>query len=202
MNNEYDAPARRSRTVRWGIGITLAGFMAGGGLAALAMTGGTTSPGSGTATTGAVTSADNAELNALLSASTAPSPGSTRIGPLRRLRGIGGYYGSLTFRTKAGVQTVAFERGTIESVSGGDVVVRAPDGTTMTWLLVSNTVVRDHGKASTSVLSDGQLVFVGGPVVNGARDARLVVVRTGKAPSAASPSTTPSPGTGTGTNAS
>jgi hypothetical protein len=52
----------------------------------------------------------------------------------------------------------------------------------MTWLLVSDTVVRDRGKSSTSKLSAGQLIFVGGPVASGARDARLVVVRTGGSP--------------------
>jgi hypothetical protein len=153
------------------------------------------SAGAGTPATSANAQADNAELSTLLSASTGSSPATTKPGPLRRIRGIGGYYGSLTFRGG----TLAFERGTIQSVNHDDVVVRAPDGTTMTWRLVGDTVVRDHGKASTSVLSDGQLVFVGGRAVNGARDARLIVVRTGRpaaTPAGSKPATTPSAGTG------
>ena len=174
--------------IRWGAGITAAGFVAGGAFAAVAASnGGSPAPGTAAGLTQAATqsnpnaqaSASSTELSTLLSLANA-APGRHRPA-LGRLRGIGGYYGSLTFNTKAGVRTVAFERGTIESVTGSNVVVRAPDGTTMTWLLVSDTVVRDHGKASTKILSDGQLVFVGGPVVSGARDARVVVVRTGAA---------------------
>lgn len=182
--------------IRWGAGITVAGFVAGGAFAAVAASaGGSPAPGmaAGAAPAAAQSnlnaqaSASNTELNTLLSAadaSTRPHPG--RLG---RLREIGGYYGSLTFKTKAGVRTVAFERGTIQSVTGSQVVVRAPDGTTMTWLFVSDTVVRDNGKTSTKALADGQLVFVGGPVVSGARDARVIVVRNpGAAKKPASPS--------------
>ena len=193
MDKMIDAPPPdgrpRGRMVRWGVAITLAGFVAGGAFAAATMaSGGTSAAGQGanqeTADT-ANSQAGNAELNALLSAASTPvstaaatsTTTGTRPGRLHRLRGIGGYYGSLTFQTKTGARTIAFERGTIQSVNGSNVVVRAPNGVTMTWLFVSNTVVRDHGKASTSVLADGQLVFVGGPVVSGARDARLIVVR-------------------------
>ena len=97
---------------------------------------------------------------------------------LARLRALGGVDGQFTFHNKTGFHTLAFERGTIQSVSGSDVVVRAPDGTTWTWLIVSNTVVRENGaKTTTSALSTGQTVFAGGPVVNGAKDARLIVIR-------------------------
>lgn len=216
MDNMYDAPPpdgrHRRRMFQWGAGITLAGFVAGGGFAAATMASSSTPTASQATTPGtagtANTQANNAELNALLSAASTPASTAaatatttgTRVGPLRRLRGIGGYYGSLTFQTKTGVDTVAFERGTIQSINGSSVVVRAPNGLTMTWLLVSNTVVRDHGKASTSALADGQLVFVGGPVVSGARDVRLIVVRTpnsaprtpaSPAPSASASASTP-----------
>lgn len=169
--------------IRWGAGITVAGFVAGGAFAAVAASG----SGSAASATGAsaaqaadqsnLASASGTELSTLLSA--ANTTGRPRLGALGRLRGIGGYYGSLTVKTKAGVRTVAFERGTIQSVTDSNVVVRAPDGTTMTWLFVSDTVVRDRVKTTTKALSDGQLVFVGGPVVSGARDARLIAVRTG-----------------------
>jgi hypothetical protein len=188
MKKMHGTPAARGRMIRWGAGITVAGFVAGGAFAAVAAAD-SGSPAAATTASAAQAaaqsnanaqaSASRAELSTLLSAASASTR--PRRAALGRLRGIGGYYGSLTVRTKAGVRTVAFERGTIQSVTGSDVVVRAPDGTTMTWLFVSDTVVRDNGKATTKALSDGQLVFVGGPVVSGARDARLIVVRTGGA---------------------
>jgi hypothetical protein len=109
------------------------------------------------------------------------------------LRGIDGQY---TFRTKQGtIRTLAFERGVIESVSGSVIVVRAVDGTTWSWNLVSNTVVREHGtKTSTSALASGEPVWLGGPVVSGAKDARLVVIRPPSPPTTGAPSTaTPAP---------
>jgi hypothetical protein len=97
---------------------------------------------------------------------------------LARLRRLGGIDGQFTFETKTGPKTLAFERGTIQSVSGSDVVVRAKDGTTWSWTLVGDSVVRQDGsKTTSSALSAGQLVFVGGPVVRGTHDARLIVVR-------------------------
>jgi hypothetical protein len=107
---------------------------------------------------------------------------------LARLRRLGGIDGQFTFETKAGPKTLAFERGTIQSVSGGDVVVRAKDGTTWSWTLVTDSVVREDGtKTTSSSLAAGDLVFVGGPVVRGTHDARLIVIRT---PQKASSSTT------------
>jgi hypothetical protein len=196
MNNKSEMPVGRARFIRWAVGITLASALVGGGIAMALGDSSTGAAGQSTDST--------AQLNALLSASGSGASGSGASGTgasnagtsgtaattaagararnvraLRRLRGLGGMYGSFTFRTASGDETLAYERGTIESVSSSDVVVRAADGTTMTWLLVSDTVVRDHGKSSTSALADGQLVFVGGPVTSEARDARLIVVRTG-----------------------
>ena len=97
---------------------------------------------------------------------------------LARLRRLGGIDGQFTFETKTGPKTLAFERGTIQSVAGEDVVVRAKDGTTWNWTLVGDSVVREDGTKSTSgALSAGQLVFVAGPVVSGSHDARLIVIR-------------------------
>jgi hypothetical protein len=93
------------------------------------------------------------------------------------LRGIDGQF---SFRTKAGtVRTLAFVRGVIQSVNNGtSIVVQAADGSTWTWQLVSTTVVRDKtGKISTSTLAVGEPVWVGGPVVSGVKDARLIFVR-------------------------
>jgi len=100
------------------------------------------------------------------------------VGRLARLRRLGGMYGEYTFENKKGSHTLAFERGTITSLGGGDVVVRAANGTSWTWQLVSTSVVHEDGtKEPQSTLADGQAVFVGGQVTNGARDARLIVIR-------------------------
>jgi hypothetical protein len=92
------------------------------------------------------------------------------------LRGVDGQF---TFRTRTGtIRTLAYERGVVESVnSGSSIVVKAADGTTGTWTLVSNTVVREQGGVvSESALTTGEQVWVGGPVVSGTKDARLIFV--------------------------
>jgi hypothetical protein len=109
---------------------------------------------------------------------------------------VRGIHGQFTYQTKKGAKTLAFERGTIQSVTGTAVTVAASDGTTWTWHLVGSTVVRTGGKkVDRSRLATGQRVFAGGPVVNGADDARLIVIRPA-APaggSASSPSSSPAP---------
>jgi hypothetical protein len=196
------ARSRHKWLFRWGAGITLAGFLAGGGVALAATSGG------GTSAAAASTGAQAADLNSTLNtASTTSStvPAARVRSALARLRRIGGVDGVLTYHNKKGFHTVAFERGTIQSVSGSDVVVKAPDGTTWTWTIVSDTVVRKGGsKTTTSALSAGEAVFAGGPVVNGAEDARLIVIRapgSGGSGSASTPSSTPTPTTSGSTSA-
>jgi hypothetical protein len=171
--------SRKKRLFRWGAGVTLAGFLAGGGIA-LAVSGGSWD---GTAAASSASSASNlqaAELNSALStaASSSTTPPARVRWALGRLRRLGGVDGQFTFHNKTGFHTLAFERGTIQSVSGSDVVIKAADGTTWTWQIVSDTVVRKNGaKTTTSALSAGETVFAGGPVVSGAKDIRLIVVR-------------------------
>jgi hypothetical protein len=107
--------------------------------------------------------------------------------PLLRLRLVGGEHGEVTFQTKAGPKTIAIERGTIQAVSSSNMTVVAKDGTTWTWDFTSSTKVRDAGKTVPSTnLTSGELVFVGGPVVSGVYDARVVRIRTAsQAPSQA-----------------
>ena len=177
------APDRKKRMFRWGVGITLAGFLAGGGIA-LAVTG-SSSP-AAAAPAGAAAGGNqvlgttlNSELNTASSTSAGVALPRVRAA-LARLRALGGVEGEFTFHNSTGFHTLAFERGTIQSVKGSDVVVRAPDGTTWTWLIVSDTVVRQNGsKTAGGALATGQTVFAGGPVVNGAKDARLIVIRPG-----------------------
>jgi hypothetical protein len=182
---------RKQRMLRWGVGVTLAGFLVGGGIAWAA-----TSSGSPAASTSAATSSGGATgtaltgqaavLNSALNteaSATATLPRLRRA--LARLRALGGIDGEFTYHNASGYHTLAFERGTIASLSGNDVVVRAPDGTTYTWLIVSDTVVRHNGsKTTTGALATGETVFAGGPVVNGARDARVIVIRAGATDSA------------------
>jgi hypothetical protein len=181
---------------RWGAGITLAGFLAGGGIA-LAVTSGSNPAAAGSTVSGGTGLAGasqaqgatlNSELNTASSTSPAvPLPRLRRA--LARLRALGGVDGEFTFHNSTGFHTLAFERGTIQSVSGSNVVVRATDGTTWTWLIVSDTVVRQNGsKTATSTLAAGQTVFAGGPVVSGAKDARLIVIRPGASGSGSSSS--------------
>jgi hypothetical protein len=173
------ARTRKKRMFRWGTGATLAGFLAGG-LITLALSGGS-APATSTASTASGSSqVQGAALNSALStaSSTTSVPEARVRWALGRLRFLGGVHGEFTFHNKTGFHTLAFERGAIQSVNGSDVVVRAPDGTSWTWVIVSNTVVREHGsKTTTSALATGDLVFAGGPVVNGAMDARLIVIR-------------------------
>jgi hypothetical protein len=188
MNTMYDAPAdggfpavaagpsgpdRKKRWHRWGVGAAVFGLLAGGGITWAAVSGGGTPAPS-------ASGAQAAALNAALSdaaGNPASSPARVRWA-LGRLRHFGGVDGTATFHNKTGFHTLSFERGIIQSVSGSDVVIKAADGTTWTWHVVSDTVVRKNGgKTTTSALSAGETVFAGGPVVSGARDARLIIIR-------------------------
>jgi hypothetical protein len=106
------------------------------------------------------------------------------------LRGVDGQF---TIQTRKGIKTLAYERGVITSVTAGkSITVKASDGTTWTWDLVSTTVVRDRqGKIGQSALTSGTPVWVGGPVVQGTKEARLIVVRPPQ-PASVSPSSTSS----------
>lgn len=113
---------------------------------------------------------------------------------LRVIRLLGGIDGQLTIQTKNGTRSLAYERGIIQTVtSGSNIVVRGSNGTTWTWDLVSNTVVREKGaKTAETALAPGQAVWVGGPVNSGTKDARLIVIRPAASSSSATPSATPS----------
>jgi hypothetical protein len=186
MNATYG----RKRLIRWGAGVTLAGFLAGGGIALAATSGstagaagaGTQASTGGAAGAGAQAAQQAATLNSALGAAASTTTPAPRVRwALGRLRRLGGVEGTVTFRGKTGFRTIAFERGTIESVGhGGLVVVKSPDGTTWTWRVVSDTVVRKNGaKTTPGALAAGEPVFAAGPIVSGNRDARLIVIKTG-----------------------
>jgi len=188
MNTMYDVPADggfpasapgpsgsapRKKWYRWGVGAAVFGLLVGGGITWAAVSGGGAPASSGS-------SARAAALNTALTDAAghqADSPARVRWA-LGRLRHFGGVDGTATFHNKTGFHTLSFERGIIQSVSGSDVVIKAADGTTWTWHVVSDTVVRKDGaKTTASALSAGETVFAGGPVVSGARDARLIIIR-------------------------
>jgi hypothetical protein len=218
-------PRRHSAAVWWGAGLALVLLLAGGGAAAAELTSSSSAApaaptgqaaqlntllnSSSSLNSGAATLSSSASNSAAatpclnrakkLKANGHPFAARTVLRlcghRLRRLRLLGGMHGEFTFETKTGPRTISFERGVIESVSGSDIVVQAKDGTTWTWVLESNTVIRQGGqRATASTLSDGEHVFAGGPVISGGYDARLIVVKPSSGGS--SPSPTPSPATG------
>ena len=210
--------------LRWSAGLALVGLLAGAGAFAATRTA-SPSPAGPTGQAAVLNSmlnsssspgADGAPANAAAASSTAPgTPCRTRTAKLKsaghpfaarvalwrchhalqRVRALGGIHGQFTFETKTGTRTIAYERGVVQSVSGSDVVVRAKDGTTWTWVLGSSTAIRESGKrVAASSLTDGQNVFAGGPVVSGAYDARLVVIRASSGTPSPSPSSSPASG--------
>jgi hypothetical protein len=159
---------------RWTAALLVTAVAVGGGAFAVAEAAtGSPAASAGTATQATATTAANAAtqaavLNNVLS-------GHAGLARLRRLPGM---YGQFTVETKKGARTVAFERGTVTSVAGNDVVVRAKNGTTWSWTLTGTSVVREDGKrTSTSALAPGETVLTGGPVTGGTRDVRLIAIR-------------------------
>ena len=116
------APGRKKRMLRWGTGITLAGFLAGGGIA-LAVTGGSNPAVASPAASGVFGSsqAEGATLNSELNTASS-TPAAVSVPRIRRalarLRALGGVDGEFTFHNSTGYHTLAFERGTVQSVSG------------------------------------------------------------------------------------
>ncbi len=87
-------------------------------------------------------------------------------------------HGQVTVATKKGPRTIAFERGTVQSVSGGSVVVKAADGVTWTWQLGAGTRVFRTGRpVGADALADGQRVAVVGQLTGGSDQARRILIR-------------------------
>jgi hypothetical protein len=182
----------RRKAVRWSAGIAAAAVVAGGAaIAGVAVADhGSQPPNQGTA------------LSAAVDTAASPSPGTAgakagaRKRALARLRALRGIHGQVTLRTKKGFRELAWERGTIQSASSKNVVVRSADGTTWVWNLASKTAVRDQGKkGSTSDLAGGDRVFVAGPETGGARTARVIIIPKAASGSSSSSNGTASPST-------
>jgi Domain of unknown function (DUF5666) len=188
------APGRSGRTRRIAATIAASAALLGSGAGiGIALTGGASASAGASASTDASASAGLsaagtasstaavkcATIAARLRVSRRP-PAAMRLHalctePLLRLALVGGEYGQVTFKGKTSPKTVAFERGTVESLTGSAFTVKAPDGTTWTWTLTPSTTIHAAGQDTAQAkLASGDRVFVGGPVVGGARDARLI----------------------------
>ena len=87
-------------------------------------------------------------------------------------------HGQVTVATRKGPKTIAFERGTVQSVSGSAVVVKAADGVTWTWQVGSETrLFRAGHRVAATTLASGERVAVIGLVTGGTDQARRVVIR-------------------------
>ncbi len=159
----------------------------GGGAAALVLLGG--GIGVGVALTGGAAAATAAPLRcsparqgtrARLTATRAAAARCRRVPAAQRLLGHT-LHAQLTVKTKTGYSTVAFERGTIGSVGGGTLTVRAADGTTWTWHLLKGSVLREKGsKLAASQLAAGDRVLIVGPVSGGANYVKMAQIRPGQ----------------------
>lgn len=179
------------RTKRVVTTVAASAFLLGSGAAiGVALTGGasastggsstgTTSTASGTTAAGSVAAGRCAKLQQRLRSHGHPVA-ATKLNafcrdPLARLVLVGGAHGTVTFQTKSGPKIIAVERGTIQSVSSSAITVLAKDGTTWTWDLSTSTVVREAGSVvAQDKLSTGEQILVGGQVVSGVNDARLI----------------------------
>ena len=118
-----------------------------------------------------------------------------RAGHCRRehlLRLVRGMYGQVAYHGRAGTVTLAFERGKVESAGGGHLVVRAADGTTWTWDLAGNAVIRERGTTAPSRRPVRRRAGVRRRAVSGgSKQARLVLVRAANLSSPGSSSRAP-----------
>ncbi len=159
-------------------------LLGGGAAIGIAMTGGASADTSGSGSPAHQTAAAQCRSIAALVRRNGHPAAARRItalcrrSPLLRIAAVGGIYGSVTFKAKDGTRTLKFERGTVASVTGSVIIVRAVDGTTWTWDINASTAVREDGqKVAQSSLADGERVLVVGQVVSGTYDARLIRIR-------------------------
>jgi hypothetical protein len=181
------APRRFSRTKRMAATVAASVALLGSGAAigialtggASASTGGSASAGLEAAGTPAAAAAKCAKVAAKLRetnhAALAMRLHAFCTNPLVRLALVGGEYGQVTFQGKTSPRTATFERGTVESASSSAITVKAPDGTTWTWDLLSSTIIRAAGQGKAQAQpAIGDRVLVVGLLSSGVRDARLI----------------------------
>jgi len=191
----------RRRSMIWAIGIAVVLLLAvGGAIAGSVLAGG--SPGGPSPEAATLNAAVSNAGNSTGSTAAAGKTRQARSGAIARLRRLGGMYGEVAFRGKDGAtRTLAFEWGVVTS-AGGDLVVKAANGTTWTWQYTSSTVVRKGGvKVSRADLYSDEHVLLAGPVVSGARDARLIVIPGAKKDAAGTPAPAPSASSSASTSA-
>lgn len=178
------APRRPAgRGFPWSAGVAVAALLAGGGAAAMVASGyGDDASAASQASMGGrsgmrLDALDSAMLHAAGHGAAGCRHGLCRhrVARLRVL--LRGIHGQITFESARGPRTLAFERGTVGSVTPAAVTVTAADGTTWTWHLARDTMLRRAGRpVSAASLARGERVFAGGPLVGGDDDARLIVI--------------------------
>jgi hypothetical protein len=170
-------PRGSRKHARWSIGRWAISLGAAIALAGVSVLGLNLSGGSG----GGLAQA----AGAVLTGSAAPAAGAGSSGASRKLREARlalllrhAMHGQITVASKKGPKTIAFERGTVQSVSGGALIVKAADGVTWTWQVGSDTrIFLARHRAGAGSLAAGQRVAVVGLVTGGTDQARRVLVR-------------------------
>ena len=157
---------------RWAIGLGAAIALAGVSVLGLTLSGGS---GGGTAqAAGAVLTGNAAAAAGRGSSGATLKPREARLALLLRRA----MHGQITVASKKGPKTIAFERGTVQSVSGDALIVKAADGVTWTWQVGSDTrIFLARHRAGAGVLAAGQRVAVVGLVTGGTDQARRVLIR-------------------------
>ena len=97
---------------------------------------------------------------------------------VRKLLRRNALHGEVTVQTKAGVQTVVVQRGTVDSVSDQGVTVVSSDGFKLTWSYGDPLrIVQQRKAVGRDALKDGAQVGIGGLKDGSATTARLIVVK-------------------------
>lgn len=167
MNLNFFRNRRVRRVAGWAAGGVLAAGLLGG-IADAATSAGPTTPSTSAAATTSVTAARNAS------------------GLLRRA-----VRGQITLRTRHGYLTVEFQRGVVTAVNGSEVTVRDVEGHSTSYLLGSTTKVRRLGiTASPSAIQVGDRVLV---IADGTAPTALRIRDNGPAGTRTGQQSSPSP---------
>jgi hypothetical protein len=167
---------------RWVIGLGAAIALAGVSVLGLTLSGGNSgNSGSSSGSSGGTAQAAGAVLTG--NAAAAAGGGSSGANPKLREARLAvllhrAMHGQITVASRKGPKTIACERGTGQSVSGGALIVEAADGVTWTWQVGTDTrIFLARHRAGAGVLAAGQRVAVVGLVTGGTDQARRVLIR-------------------------
>jgi hypothetical protein len=184
MSPQAQAAKPAGRTRRIAVSSAAAAVLLGAGAAAgVALTGGAAAATAGAAATHHRSGDGQCHRRAAGLGRSGHPAGGPRVPaicshPLLRIAAGGGIHGEVTFAGKTGSRTLAFERGTVQSVNGSVMTVKAADNTSWAWHIVAGTIIRESGhQAAKGSLAVGDHVLVAGQVATGTKDARLIRIR-------------------------